>query len=121
MMKKEMRMGGEQGWIFARDGVKALSDTIKRTTREIKEKESAPLAAPRRHFPVLKKSVEQIVVDLEALDAEEERLELEKELDERLAVFREMYVAWMQRNITLDELLTAMMASGLCNRLSPFK
>jgi len=120
-MEKEMRIGGEQGWIFARDGVKELSDRIKKTTKESEKAESPTAFNRRKRFPTLKKSVEEIVASLEALDAEEERLDLEKELDTRLVAFREMYVAWMQRYITLDEMLTAMMASGLCNRLTPFR
>jgi len=120
-MEKEMRIGGKQGWIFARDGVKELSDRIKRTTKELEEQDSAQPFNRRKQFPTLRKPVEEIVADLEALDDEEERLELEKELDTRLVAFREMYVAWMQRDITLDDMLTAMMASGLCNRLTPFR
>ena len=120
-MEKNREISEDQECTFMRHGVTVLRDRIKRTTRERKEQESTSLVVPRKQFTNLRKSVEEITADLIALDVEDERLELEKELDARLLAFREMYVAWMLRDITLDELLTAMMASGLCNRLSPFR
>jgi len=120
-MDKEMRIGGGQSYIFARDDAKFFRDRVIGASKETKGQDSVQPLNQRKRFPALKKSVEEITADLEALDAEEERLELEKELDTRLVAFREMYVAWMQRSITLDEMLTAMMASGLCNRIKPFR
>lgn len=120
-MENEMRIKDDKRWLLAHYKKVVLADRIKRMTVEVKGEESERPTNAGKQFPQLRKPVEQITADLEALDAEEERLEFEKELNARMVAFREIYEAWMSRDTTLGDMLTAMMASGLCNRINPFR
>lgn len=62
-------------------------------------------------------------IEAKIIELEEQILtfELWVRYEEKLVLFREMYMEWYEGRITLGELLQKMMDNGLCKRISVFE
>jgi predicted RNase H-like nuclease (RuvC/YqgF family) len=66
-------------------------------------------------------SIEEVGKKLKEADKEEERIQRNKELEERLEDLRNLYLDWIEGDDTLMDLLRAMMENGLCRKIGPWR
>lgn len=73
-----------------------------------------------RNFPG-RKTTEELKEEIERAKERMAYLELEKTAYRAKQDVADAYLAWLDEQVTLDELLQKLMDSGLCNQLGPWK